>query len=111
MNSEEIYFNYELLPGRKINERKYNNSGKPLISIITPYYNCKEYIVETANSIINQTFPFWEWIIVNDGSTEDGTNEVLNEVARMDNRIRIINQENKGRLAAREMLWDWFSFS
>ena len=102
MNVEERYFDYTLEPGRKLNDRNYLNDGEPLISIITPYYNCKEYIKTTANCIINQTFPYWEWIIVNDGSTEDGTEEILNEIKNLDNRIIIINQENQGRLAARD---------
>ena len=41
------------------------------ISIITPYYNCHEYIEETAKSVLNQTFPFFEWIIVDDNSSKE----------------------------------------
>lgn len=102
MGIEENYFDYTLEPGRKLNNRKYINSGEPLISIITPYYNCKDYIRTTANCIINQTFPYWEWILVNDGSTEEGTKEILDEISSLDSRIKIINQENQGRLAARD---------
>ena len=91
MNEEEKYFDYSMMPGTKLNKNLSINSGEPIISIITGYYNCKKYIRETANSIINQTFPYWEWIIVNDGSTEEGTKETLEEIAQLDNRIKIYN--------------------
>ncbi len=102
MREEEKYFDYTMEPGKKRNTIKYYNDGKPLISIITPYYNSKNYIKQTANSILNQTFPYWEWIIINDGSTEEGTKEVLEEIEKMDSRINIYHQENKGRIVARD---------
>ena len=102
MNEEEKYFDYSLEPGKTLNkDLKQTDGGKPLISIITAYYNCKEYIRQTANSVLNQTFPFWEWIIVNDGSTEEGTDDILNELQK-DSRIKVYNQENQGRLVARD---------
>lgn len=102
MNEEEKYFDYSMMPGTKLNKNLSINSGKPIISIITGYYNCKKYIRETANSIINQTFPYWEWIIVNDGSTEEGTKETLEEIAQLDNRIKIYNEKNRGRIKTRD---------
>ena len=102
MKEEEKYFDYSLEPGKELNkDLKMTDGGKPLISIITAYYNCKEYIKQTANSVLNQTFPYWEWIIVNDGSTEEGTEEVLNELQK-DSRIKVFNQVNQGRLVARD---------
>ena len=44
---------------------------EPVISVITAYYNGKKYIDETVNAILNQTYPYFEWIIVNDGSTDE----------------------------------------
>ena len=102
MEEEEKYFDYSMMPGTKLNKNLSNNSGEPIISIITGYYNCKKYIRETANSIINQTFPYWEWIIVNDGSTEEGTKETLEEIAKLDNRIKIYNEKNRGRIKTRD---------
>lgn len=99
---EEKYFDYTMMPGKELNSNKYINDGKPIISIITGYYNCKKYIRETANSIINQTFPYWEWIIINDGSTEPGTKEVLDEIQGLDDRIKIYHEENRGRIATRD---------
>ena len=94
-------FDFKLQPGQKL-ERSAKPSGKPLISIATAYYNCKDYIMQTANSILNQTFPFWEWNIVNDGSKEEGTKEILEKLEKLDSRIHVINQENAGRLVARD---------
>ncbi len=102
MNEEEKYFDYTMMPGTKLNEKQSINSGEPIISIITGYYNCKQYIRETANSVINQTFPYWEWIIINDGSTEEGTKETLDEIAKLDSRIKIYNEKNRGRIKTRD---------
>lgn len=99
---EEKYFDYTMMPGKELTKNKAINDGKPIISIVTGYYNCKKYIKETAISVINQTFPYWEWIIINDGSTEEGTKEILEEIANMDSRIKIYNEKNRGRLKARD---------
>lgn len=94
-------FNFKQIPGRKLNIKS-KNSGEPLISIATGYYNCKEYIMQTANSVLNQTFPYWEWNIINDGSTEEGTDEILSELEKLDSRIHVYKQQNAGRLEARD---------
>lgn len=94
-------FNFKQIPGRKLNIKS-KNSGEPLISIATGYYNCKDYIMQTANSVLNQTFPYWEWNIINDGSTEDGTDEILAKLEKLDSRIHVYNQKNAGRLEARD---------
>ena len=60
----------------------------PIISIITPYYNAEEYIEETAKSVLNQTFPRFEWIIVDDGSSEKGK-EKLMQIQKLDKRIKV----------------------
>ncbi len=103
MNEEEKYFDYDMVPGQELNKVQSINDGEPLISIITGYYNSKNYIKQTAYSIINQTFPYWEWIIVNDGSTEEGTKEILDEIASLDCRIKIYNEENHGRIVTRDI--------
>lgn len=88
---EQNNFDFSKEPGKFVSKRERFNSGEPLISIITPYYNADKYINQTAVSILNQTFPFWEWIIVNDGSTMANTEEVLKEIRDMDSRIKIFN--------------------
>ena len=103
MNEEEKNFDYTMVPGKELNKVQSINDGKPLISIITGYYNSKQYIKQTAYSIINQTFPYWEWIIVNDGSTEEGTSKILDEISKLDSRIKIFNEENHGRIVTRDI--------
>lgn len=98
---ENDNFDFEQIPGKKL-EICAKNCDEPLISIATPYYNNKEYIIQTAYSILNQTFPYWEWNIVNDGSTEEGTEEILKKVESLDKRIHVFNQKNEGRLKARD---------
>lgn len=96
MNFEEKNFDFSKQPGKYIEDIKRINSGKPLISIITAIYNGKEYFEQTYNSVQNQTFPFWEWIIVNDGSTEEGIKEYLESFAKKDSRIKLYHKENEG---------------
>ena len=66
----------------------------PLISILTPVFNQSSYIKQTIHSVLNQTYQNWEWIIVDDGST-DGTGDIINSVK--DRRIMYFFQERIGR--------------
>jgi len=65
----------------------------PLISIIIPAYNCASYLAETIKSVQQQTYPHFEIIIINDGST-DATLEVAEELAQTDSRIRVLSHTN-----------------
>ena len=100
MKEQEI-FDFRLEPGKERTVRKILYSGDPLISIVTPYYNADKYINQTANSILNQTFPYFEWIIVDDGSTDENAKRKLKDLKEIDARIRILYQENSGPAAAR----------
>lgn len=62
---------------------------KGLVSIITPTYNSKDYIMDSVVSVINQTYSKWELIIVDDCSI-DGTRDVLENIKHMDSRIKVI---------------------
>lgn len=73
---------------------------EPKISIIVPVYNVEKYISKCMESLINQTFSDIEIIAVNDESP-DGSLEVLEKYQKVDSRIKIINQENKGVSGAR----------
>ena len=74
-----------------------------IISIITPYFNAEKYIEETAESLLNQTFKNFEWIIVDDGSSEQGKNK-LKEIEKLDKRIKIIESKgNAGPARARDL--------
>lgn len=68
------------------------------ISVIMGVYNCKskERLKKSIESIINQSFSDWEFVICNDGSTDD-TLSFLKKIAKVDDRIKIISYEkNKG---------------
>jgi len=69
-------------------------------SIIIPCYNTAPYLKKCLDSIIRQTYQNWEIIAVNDGSTDD-TLDTLKDYSDRDNRIKVINQENKGVSSAR----------
>ncbi|WP_200238427.1 glycosyltransferase family 2 protein [Lamprobacter modestohalophilus] len=75
-------------------------SGFPIISVIVPCYNQGRYLGEALDSVLAQTYPHWECILVNDGST-DNTKSVIQDYCSRDRRIRSIEQENKGQSAAR----------
>ena len=70
-------------------------------SIIIAAYNIETYIRRCIISIINQTLKDIEIIVVNDGST-DNTLGIIKELYKLDNRIIIVNQENKGLIEARK---------
>lgn len=63
------------------------------ISIVIPTYNAGKFLQECIDSILNQTFTYWELIIVDDGST-DNTKEILKEYK--DKRIKYIYKEHSG---------------
>jgi glycosyltransferase involved in cell wall biosynthesis len=71
---------------------------KPIVSVIIPVYNKREYIKETINSALNQDFGSFEIIVVDDGSTDDSLNvvESIN-----DSRMRVFSQVNAGVERAR----------
>ena len=71
-----------------------------LFSIIIPVYNVEKYVQACLESVVAQTFPDWEAICVNDGST-DGSAVILEENAAKDNRIKVIDQSNAGTATAR----------
>ncbi len=72
---------------------------KPSISIVMAVYNSASYLTEAVQSIINQSFGQFELITIDDGST-DGSAELLDQLAKKDNRIRVIHQNNQGVGAA-----------
>lgn len=70
------------------------------VSIIVPVYNVEKYLRKCLDSLINQTLKDIEIICVNDGS-KDNSPKILEEYAKKDNRIIVINQENAGLSVAR----------
>lgn len=76
------------------------NPANPKVSICIPTYNRKEYLKETLDSILSQTYRDYEIVIVDDGST-DGTEEMLKELGIP---LTYYRQENNGDAAARNKL-------
>ena len=79
---------------------EYINFGRicdrpPLVSVVVPTYNNREYLRKCIDSIIVQTLSDIEIICVNDGST-DGSGEILAEYAARDPRVKVINKPNTG---------------
>lgn len=69
----------------------------PLISVVMPVWNGAAYLREAIESILNQTFTDFEFIIIDDGSTDD-TVAIINSY--QDERIRLIQQEHEGIVVA-----------
>lgn len=72
------------------------------ISIIVPVYNSEKYLEKCLKSIVNQTYENIEIILVNDGST-DNSKKICEHFEKNDRRIILINQDNKGVSAARNI--------
>ena len=67
-----------------------------------PVYNCEQYLAESIESILNQTFGNFEFICVDDGSL-DGSQEILERYAGKDSRMRVFHQKNMGGGSARNI--------
>ena len=70
------------------------------ISVIMPVYNVEDYLKESLESILNQSFMDFEVICIDDGST-DKSLEILKEYQEKDDRIRIVTETNAGPALAR----------
>lgn len=76
--------------------------NKELVSIIMPAYNASNYIQESIDSVIAQTYSKWELIIVDDGSI-DGTSEIIKRNILHESRIKLFYQENGKQGKARNL--------
>jgi glycosyltransferase involved in cell wall biosynthesis len=65
----------------------------PLVSVVTPVYNGAEYLPECIESVLAQTYTNWEYIIVNNCST-DRTRDIASHYAQQDTRIRLHNNDD-----------------
>jgi len=75
----------------KFNYRLADHEALPLLTIVTPFYNTGEVFYETAQSVLQQSFQQFEWIIINDGSNELKSIEILESFRKRDSRIRVID--------------------
>jgi len=80
--------------------KTYGDTNLPLISVIVPVYNAEKTLKDTLRSVLSQKYNNIELICVNDGSTDQSL-EILNRIAKFDNRVVIINQSNQGPAKAR----------
>ena len=76
------------------------NSVSPLISVIVPVYNVEGYLEECIQSVLDQTYPNWELILVDDGST-DRSGEICDQYREKDRRISARHTANLGVSHAR----------
>lgn len=94
-------FDYSKEPGAILNNKYIITDESPLVSIITPFLNSGRYFEQTFNSVINQTFPYFEWIIVNDVRTNETDKMLLEKLASRDKRITVFTSGPYSISAAR----------
>lgn len=75
----------------------------PAVSVVTPFYNTGTVFLETLHCVLQQTLQQWEWLVINDGSDDPRSLELLEQLReRRDSRIRVIDHDvNRGLSAAR----------
>ncbi len=96
-------FDYTLQPGRFPLERNLIRNAEPLVTIVTPFYNAGKYFEQTFYCVMNQTFPWFEWVVVDDGSTDEDSISILEDLCSHDERIVLLRKENGGISSARNM--------
>lgn len=72
----------------------------PLISVIVPVYNVKDYVTSTIRSLLNQTYRNLDILIIDDGST-DGSAYLCKKITENDKRVRILSKPNGGLSSVR----------
>jgi glycosyltransferase involved in cell wall biosynthesis len=71
-----------------------------MITVGIPFYNAEKYLSDAIKSVIAQTYPYWELILIDDGSKDDSL-KIAQDFAAIDNRIRVISDGINKRLPAR----------
>ena len=95
-------FKFSLEPGIKKYENMEYNTHEPIISVIIPFYNSGEYIEQTIISVLNQTFPYYEILIIDDGSKDEKSLKKLEKIEKLDKRIKVFHKKNEGLAATRD---------
>src|SRR6185312_7739382 len=76
-----------------------NHVVSPVVSVVMPVFNTERYVARATESILGQSFGDFEFIIIDDGST-DGSRGILERYARQDGRIRLVSRANTGYAVA-----------
>ncbi len=76
-----------------------NELKQPLVTVVITHYNMAQWLPEAIDSVLAQTFTDWELIVVDDGSTKPGFDDVMARYT--DPRIKVVKQPNQGVAAAR----------
>ena len=85
----------------KINSTKSRHKF-PLVTILLPVYNAQAHLSEAIDSILHQTYPYWEMLVINEYGSNDGSYEIANTYAKTDSRI--IPFQNEYHLGLAESL-------
>lgn len=94
-------------PHGKINYPKFfqaDDNERSIISVCVPFYNHGAYIRDTLNSIYASDYPKLEVIILNDGSTDKHSLEILTEVEKEYKNLKVIHTKNQGVASARNQM-------
>lgn len=78
------------------------NNNAPILSVVIPVYNVKDYIENCVHSFQSAKFKNYEIILVDDGS-KDGSDLLCDKLALMDNKVRVVHIENSGPSIARNV--------
>ena len=93
---QSLIFFTQILYIAKPNQYQSEEMKEPLVSVVTPVYNSENFFEQCIESVLNQSYQNWEYIIVDDCST-DGTVEIAKYFADLDIRIKLhVNDENLG---------------
>jgi len=74
-------------------------SCRQLISVLLPVFNGSQFLSRAIESVVQQTYPKWELLVIDDGSTDDSA-MVAERFSRVDERVRVLRKENRGISAA-----------
>lgn len=95
------------LPLEKLSLSSSHNAGAPVVeisepaqfSVLVPIYNHASFLPTTLNTLRAQSYPHWEAILVNDGSTDECP-EIMRQYSVTDSRFKVVHRENGGTAAA-----------
>jgi len=95
--NEQVVQSVEDCYGFNIWNKNPNEKTQPLISVYTGTYNAGDYLRDTYQSLRDQTYPNWEWVVVDDEST-DGTWDRLLSISKEDHRVKPFRIKHSGKI-------------